>query len=88
MNVEKLQKEFDAWLENKEKAQTNARLIAVAPELYEQARLFENLLEVLQKEKSEHELCADYGLGSHSQVNEKLAQVREVLAKVDGRGEG
>ena len=41
-----------------------------------------------EKEKCEHELCADYELGSHSQVNEKLTQVREVLAKADGGAEG
>ena len=67
----------------------NARLIAATPELYAQCKLFENLLENLQKEKGAHELCslADYEIESHDRVDEKLAQVRELLAKVDG-GEG
>ena len=67
----------------------DARLIAAAPELYAQCKLFENLLENLQDEKATHELTslADYEIESHDRVDEKLAQVREVLANVDG-GEG
>ena len=56
----------------------NARLIASAPELYEQARLFERAL-------ASGDLSATHdGLRNC----DMLAQVREVLAKVDGRAEG
>jgi hypothetical protein len=65
----------------------DARLIASAPELFAQCKLFEGLLETLQKEKGAHELCSDYEIESHDRVDEKLAQVRELLANVDG-GEG
>ena len=74
----------DGWKE----AQANARLIASAPELYAQCRMLENLLENLQDEKGAHELCSDYEVESYKQVNEQLAQVRELLAKVDGGDEG
>jgi hypothetical protein len=55
----------------------NARLIAAAPEMYEQCKLFEKVL-------CEGDLSA-----THEGLNncDKLAKVREILAKVDG-GEG
>ena len=72
MNVEKLQQEFDAWLENKEKAQTNARLIAAAPELHAQAKILERLL-------------VELAMQGETGTDEALDEVREVLAKVEGR---
>ena len=53
----------------------NARLIASAPELYEQCKLFERALVELQMQG---ETGADY----------ELEKLREVLAKADGRAEG
>ncbi|MBC42517.1 MAG: hypothetical protein CML19_09865 [Pusillimonas sp.] len=69
--------------------EANARLIASAPELFAQCKLFEGLLETLQEERATHELTslADYEIESHDRVDEKLAQLRELLTKVDG-GEG
>ena len=66
--------------------QANARLIANSPAMYDQCRMLENLLENLQEERATHELTslADYEIKSHDRVDEKLAQVRELLAKVDG----
>ena len=61
----------DGWKE----ARANARLIASAPELYEQCKLFERALVELQMQG---ETGADY----------ELEKLREVLAKVDGRAEG
>ena len=57
------------WMNKTPKA--NARLIASAPELYEQCKFLEKMLE-----HTDH----------HS--SPKLAQLREVLAKADGRAEG
>ena len=53
----------------------DAHLIASAPELYEQCKLFERALVELQMQ-------------GETGVDEKLAQVREVLARADGRAEG
>ena len=55
--------------------EANARLIASAPELYEQCKLFERALVELQMQG---ETGADY----------ELEKLREVLAKADGRAEG
>ncbi len=52
----------------------NARLIASAPELHAQAKLFERALVELQMQ-------------GETGVDEQLTQLREILAKVDG-GEG
>tara|TARA_R100001086_G_C11836127_1_gene257865 strand:+ start:396 stop:713 length:318 start_codon:yes stop_codon:yes gene_type:complete len=60
----------DGWKE----ARANARLIASAPELYGQCKLFERVLVELQMQ-------------GETGVDEQLAQLREILAKVDG-GEG
>ena len=54
--------------------EANARLIASAPELHAQAKLFERALVELQMQ-------------GETGVDEQLAQLREILAKVDG-GEG
>ena len=53
----------------------NARLIASAPELHAQAKLFERALVELQMQ-------------GETGVDEQLTQLREILAKVDGRAEG
>ena len=63
-------KTTDGWKE----AQANARLIAAAPELYEQCKLFERAIV---------ELMMQGETGGY----EELEKVREVLAQVDG-GEG
>ena len=56
-------------------ANANARLIAAAPELYEQCKLFEK--------------CLTYLINSgDSGADLDRDKVREVLAKVDGRVEG
>ncbi len=60
----------DGWKE----AQANARLIAQAPAMYEQCKLFERVITELLMQG---ETGVDY----------ELTQVRELLAKVDG-GEG
>ena len=61
----------DGWKE----AQANARLIASAPELYAQCKLFERaIVELLMQ----GETGADY----------ELEKLREVLAKADGGAEG
>ena len=57
------------------KDEANARLIAVAPELYGQCKLFERVLVELQMQ-------------GETGVDEQLAQAREILAKVDGGDEG
>ena len=61
----------DGWKE----ARANARLIASAPELYEQCKLFERALVELQMQ-------------GETGVDEELEKLREVLAKADGRAEG
>ena len=61
----------DGWKE----AQANARLIASAPELHAQAKLFERALVELQMQ-------------GETGVDEELEKLREVLAKADGRAEG
>ena len=61
----------DGWNE----AQANARLIASAPELYEQCKLFERVITELLMQG---ETGVDY----------ELEKLREILAKVDGRAEG
>ena len=61
----------DGWKE----AQANARLIASAPELYEQCKLFERMLVELQMQ-------------GETGVDEELEKLREVLAKADGGAEG
>tara|TARA_R110002096_G_scaffold189287_1_gene369721 strand:+ start:148 stop:465 length:318 start_codon:yes stop_codon:yes gene_type:complete len=63
-------KTTDGWRE----AKANARLIAAAPELYEQCKLFERAIV---------ELMMQGETGGY----EELEKVREVLAQVDG-GEG
>jgi len=60
--------------DEKEK-QANARLIAQAPAMYEQCKLFERALVELQMQ-------------GETGVDEQLTQLREILAKVDGRAEG
>ena len=60
--------------DEKEK-QANARLIANAPELYEQCKLFERMLVELQMQ-------------GETGVDEQLTQVRELLTKVEGGDEG
>jgi len=57
-----------------EEARANARLIAAAPAMYEQCKLFEECVENID------------GLEDHD-ASYELAKVREVLAKVEG-GEG
>ena len=52
----------------------DARLIAAAPELYEQAKILERLL-------------VELAMQGETGTDEALDEVREVLAKVDG-GEG
>ena len=52
----------------------DAHLIASAPELYEQCKLFERMLVGLQMQ-------------GETGVDEELENVREVLAKADGRAE-
>ena len=56
-------------------SEPDAHLIASAPELHAQAKLFERMLVELQMQ-------------GETGVDEKLAQLREVLAKADGRAEG
>ena len=63
-------KTTDGWKE----AQANARLIAAAPELYEQCKLFERAIV---------ELMMQGETGGY----EELEKLREILAKIDG-GEG
>ena len=60
----------DGWKE----AQANARLIASAPELYEQCKLFERVIVELLMQG---ETGGDY----------ELEKLREVLAKADGGAE-
>ena len=60
----------DGWKE----ARANARLIASAPELHAQAKLFERMLVELQ-------MLGETG------VDYELEKLREVLAKADGRAE-
>tara|TARA_R110002012_G_scaffold26529_2_gene86005 strand:+ start:501 stop:818 length:318 start_codon:yes stop_codon:yes gene_type:complete len=57
-----------------EEKQANARLIAQAPAMYEQCKLFERVLVELQ-------------IQGETGVDEQLTKLREMLAKVDG-GEG
>ena len=56
-------------------SEPDARLIASAPELYEQCKLFERMLVELQMQG---ETGVDY----------ELEKLREVLAKADGGAEG
>ena len=60
--------------QDENEAQANARLIASAPELYEQCKLFERVIVELLMQG---ETGVDY----------ELEKVREVLAKADGGAE-
>jgi hypothetical protein len=72
-----------AELEIKEKeAHANARLIAAAPELLEQCKLFEKVLKAIGDMGYKDEIDLD----SHSWLMRTM-ELREVLAKVEG-GEG
>ena len=66
----------DGWKE----ARANARLIASAPELYEQCKLFEKVLTYY------------HGINENTAIstlaNDNRDKLREVLAKADGRAEG
>ena len=62
----------NSFEQNEDKA--NARLIASAPELYEQCKLFERVITELLMQG---ETGVDY----------ELEKLREVLAKADGRAE-
>ena len=64
----------------------NARLIAAAPELLEQCKLFEKVLCEL-KVQSENCAYAEYAYHQLKENGIDLDKLREVLAKVDG-GEG
>ena len=70
-------KTTDGWKE----ANANARLIAAAPELYEQCKLFERVITelMIQGETDGHE--------EQSQAIRRRWKLREILAQVDG-GEG
>jgi hypothetical protein len=68
----------DGWKE----ARANARLIAAAPELLEQCKLFEKVLKAIGDMGYKDEIDLD----SHSWLMRTM-ELREVLAKVEG-GEG
>jgi len=68
----------DGWKE----ANVNARLIAAAPELLEQCKLFEKVLKAIGDMGYKDEIDLD----SHSWLMRTM-ELREVLAKVEG-GEG
>tara|TARA_R100001230_G_C5653275_1_gene158226 strand:- start:432 stop:770 length:339 start_codon:yes stop_codon:yes gene_type:complete len=69
----------DGWKE----AHANARLIAAAPELLEQCKLFEKVLKAIGDMGYKDEIDL---LDSHSWLMRTM-ELREVLAKVEG-GEG
>ena len=69
-----------------EEARANARLIAAAPELLAQCKLFEKVLCEL-KVQSENCAYAEYAYHQLRENGIELAKLREVLAKVEG-GEG
>jgi hypothetical protein len=68
--------------EGKAEDHANARLIAAAPELFEQCKLFEKVLKAIGDMGYKDEIDLD----SHSWLMRTM-ELREVLAKVDG-GEG